>query len=60
MKHYHRHDGYTYYFKDGELWACPTFVDESLDIGNELPIEDFVEPLNQFEIADITFILEEV
>ena len=66
MKYYKRNDGYAYYFdteKTQNLMACPYFVNEpggkELDKENEMYVSDFeAEPLNENEIADITFILK--
>ena len=41
--------GYSYYIFNGELHACPTNADGSLDEENDLPVSDFAEPISEPE-----------
>lgn len=49
--------GHTYYFKDGYLFACPTFVDGTPDYEGELEVATFDVPLNQKELREIIDVL---
>jgi hypothetical protein len=50
MKTYYRdQDGYTYYIKDGDLMAWPTFQDGTPDLENEAYVSEFDMPLTPDE-----------
>lgn len=46
-------NGYTYYFKDGILMASPSLANGEHDEENEMPVEDFEEPLTKEELAGV-------
>ena len=39
-KYFNEQDGWTYFIKEGELYACPTNADNSLDTDNVCHVSD--------------------
>lgn len=57
IKHYDGAYGHTYYYNaDGILVGQPTMADGTFEVNEDeaIEVEDFVEPLTEAELAEVT------